>query len=208
MKKGKKRLTILGLIMAMLIGVISYPALDVKAEEIYVKNGNKITLIKSAQDKLYTLYFTDVHGTVTKVKASSSKKSVATVEYFGYGLFYVRPKKAGSTKITINVIADGKKVTRKCTVKIVNFKQPFKSLKINGKSYTKKIKGSDNTIYTKTSKFKFNYKLNPGWKVVHAWGYRGSKVVNLKSGKTYSQSEVRMSLKNKKTGEIIEVDIR
>lgn len=210
--RRRKHLTTIGLILALVLSVVSYPALEVKADpSMGIKNGSKKTLINSAADRKegYYIYFSDMPDSVKKIKVSNSKKSIATIKYFGYGMFTVKPKKAGTTKVTLTGTADGKKITRRCTIKIVNFKQPFKSLKIDGKDYRKKVKSSGNGIGVKTkkSKIKFNYKLNSGWKVVDAQT-DGKKV---KNGKTYSLPigeqyvGIELYVKNKKTGEIVAV---
>lgn len=210
--KRRKHIAIIGIIMALIIGFVPYPASEVKADpSMSVKNGEKKTLINSAMDRKegYYIYFSDMPDSVNKIKVSTSKKSVAAIKKLGYGMFTVKPKKAGTTKVTVTGTADGKKITRKCTIKIVNFKQPFKSLKIDGKNYSKKVKSSGNGIGVKTkkSKIKFSYKLNSGWKVVDARA-DGKKV---KNGKTYSLPieeryvGIELYVKNKKTGEMVAV---
>lgn len=143
--RRRKHLTTIGLILALVLSFVSYPALEVKADpSMGIKNGSKKTLINSAADRKegYYIYFSDMPDSVKKIKVSNSKKSIATIKYFGYGMFTVKPKKAGTTKVTLTGTADGKKIMRRCTIKIVNFKQPFKSLKIDGKDYRKKIKSA------------------------------------------------------------------
>ena len=212
MMERRRHITTIGLILALVLSFVTYPALEVKADpSMGVKNGSKKTLINSAADRKegYYIYFSDMPDSVKKVKVSVSKKSVIKVKYIGYGMFVVQPKKTGTSKVTVTGVADAKKITRKCTIKIVNFKQPFKCLKIDGKDYRKKVKSSGNGIGVKTkkSKIKFNYKLNSGWKVVDARA-DGKKV---KNGKTYSLSigeqyvGIELYVKNKKTGETVAV---
>lgn len=210
----RRHITTIGLILALVLSFVTYPASEVKADgAIGIKNGAKKTLINSAADRKwgYELYFSDMPDNVKKTKISVSRKSVAKVEYFGYKMFAVTPKKTGTLKVTITGVVNGKKIMRKCTIKIVKFKQPFKSLKIDGKDYHKKVKSSGNGIdvRTKKSKIMFNYKLNSGWKVVEA--RVGKKKV--KNGKTYSlpmneeYMGIELYVKNKKTKEIVNVSI-
>ena len=218
MKAKKRNWKIYGLIMVLLLELFILPVPEAKADLYYtLENGGNLTLVNSAADRKYgyEMAFTDVSLYGVKPKIISSKKSVAKIKNNGGGLFTVIPKKAGTTKIKLTATVNRKKITRKATIKIVKFKQPFKTLKINGKNYTKKIKQSNNmtTIKTDKSKVKLNYKLKSDWKVLYSSFYnQGDYSVNtpkVKNGSTFSLDVndtliISMTLRNKKThGEIM-----
>lgn len=195
--------------LVFLFALMIAPVKNVKADDtVSVKNGFKQTVVYSKTDKKwgYNYCVTSVPDNAKKCKVTSSKKSVGTVENYGYGVFNFMPKKEGKTTITITGVVNGKTKKWKGTIRVVKFQQPFKVLKINGKSYLKKIKGSNNYCEMKTGKDKIriDYKLQPGWKVVESY-VNDEKV---KSGKTYSKDEngsmvIYMTLKNRKRGEKI-----
>lgn len=208
MNKSKLKQRIQGMILIFLFTIIIFPAMTVRADDtICVKNGFKKTLVYSKYDKKYGYNFeTDIPQNAKKCKVSSSKKSVATVENYGSGYFCLKPKKEGKTTVTVTGVVNGKTVKCKGTVRVVKFQQPFKTLKIDGKSYLKKLNASYNylEIKTKKSKVKFSYKLQPGWKILESQVNDGK----VKNGKTYSIGEeeplqIYILLKNKKSGEEI-----
>ncbi len=221
MKTKKRNWKIYGLIMVLLLELFILPAPEAKADLYYtLENGGKLTLVSSAADRKngYETAFTDLpfDGLQGKPKITSSKKSVAKIKNEGGGLFVIMPKKAGTTKIKLTAKVNGKKVTRKATIKIVKFKQPFKTLKIGGKNCIKKVNQSYNMANIKTdkSKIKLNYKLKSGWKVLYSSAYKqGSytgKSIKVKNGAAFPLGDnetyvISMSLRNKKTGEEISV---
>lgn len=221
----------LGLWMALFM-VCLFPQICAKADfqKTTVKNNFTKVLIYSGKyaDPVTEPWVFDVNNLVKmkKVTVSSSQKSVVTVKKLtdNTGAFggtagetacwclQAEPRKAGTSKITIECTnARGKKVTYKGTIKVVKFVNPFKTLKIDGKSYLSKIKGDncDIKVKSKAKKFKLNFKLKSGWKLIGTPKFEyfsdsGYKSVGaFKNGKTYKLNKgdtyVALDLKNSKT---------
>ncbi len=93
------------------------------------------------------------------------------------------------------------KTEEKQEIKVVKFQNPFRVLKINGKSYLSKVKGSGNYIQFKKSKIRLNYKLKPGWKIFATY-VEGFKPDTVKNNTTYTLKElssyIAICAKNKK----------
>lgn len=156
-----------------------------------------------------------------KLKVSVSNKKIAKAKISSStGVLTLYPKKTGTVKVTITGRSNGKKFTRKGTIKLVKFENPFKTLKIGGKSYRNKITMRDNQdvfdVSGKTS-MKINYKLKSGWKFIStsvSIEDENGNVKNwkVKNGKTYSwprgnYMQVHMILKNKKHSGLVYVNL-
>lgn len=218
--KNKKQ-KIMGIVLMLFLGfAVVFPSIKVRAMGfINIEKNFKQTVTYSASDKKngYMLgTYNVLPQNAKKIKVTSSKKSVAGIKkqkvQGGPPIFFLMPKKTGTTKVTVSAVVGKKTVKYTGTVKIINFKNPFKSLKINGKSYLKQVKGSDNRIHIKKSKMKLNYKLKSGWKI--DWKEtHGFKQTNVKNNQTYtlkkgsSSGIIMIHVKNKKTGEKISVII-
>ena len=199
------------------LALIILPVTHVKADDtICVDNKFKKTVVYSKDDKKYGYIFS-MSGlyadSLEQVKIKSSNKSVATVKPISRGAFQLYPKKAGTTRITITAVMNNKKVKKTGTVKVVNFQNPFKNLKVGGKNYLSKVKGSYNYLVIKTKKanVKLNYKLNSTWKIADAHAYGTEQISNIggttaaKNGMNYALKEgetlmIYLELKNKKNG--------
>lgn len=132
MKKEKRLVTFLAVIMLCILSCIPASA------------ATKISKTKSTLIVGQTLQL-KVTGTKSKVKWSSSKKSVATVTSKGK----VTAKKSGSATITAKV---GKK-KYSCKIKVENPSLSQKSASINvGKTVTIKLNGTSQKVKWKTSK--------------------------------------------------------
>ncbi|MGN1167442.1 MAG: hypothetical protein ACI4S2_13560 [Lachnospiraceae bacterium] len=152
-----------------------------------------------------------------KVSVNNKKLLKAKMQY---GVLVLYPKKTGTVKVTVTAVSNGKKVKSKGTIKLVKYENPFKTLKIGGKSYRKKITmrciHDGFNIANKTS-MKINYKLKSGWKFVSKdvaiEDEEGNvKSWNIKNGKTYTwpkgnDMQVYMILKNKKHGGLVYVNL-
>ncbi len=214
MRENKINKKFLGLFIVLFLGIFMCTGITTKAGGGEpVKNGFKKTIVLSATDKKNGYwYIANAPNEIKNVKVKTSKKSVATVKNAGYGMFGVYPKKAGKTTVTVTGVCNGKKFKCKGTIKVVKFQRPFKTFKIDGKSYLKKVKSGVNYIQmtTKKSEVKFNYKMKSGWKVSKV--YVNGKKVKFKNGKKISLGQdglvcVAMVMKNKKTGATIETYI-
>lgn len=164
---------------------VVFPNITVKAksEEGYIdiEKNFKQTITCSSADKKEG-YFLGIDNVLpknaTEIKVTSSNKSVAGIRKGKWGAnFYLKPKKTGTTRVVVSAVVGTEKVNYTGTVKVVNFKNPFKTLKINGKNYSKQVKGSNNYIEIKKSKIKLNYKLKSGWKIESkdAYGFKQKK---------------------------------
>lgn len=210
MKKQKNISRILKIAVIAFLVVIIFPTANVKADgaiEIE-KNHFKKAVILSGYDELdgEVFFLKGVQGRILKVK--SSNKSVAAVKKYENS-FFVKPKKTGTTKITITALNGNKKIKWSGNIQVVKFENPFQTLKINNKSCKSKLKASYNSICVKTKKpiNKLSYKLKPGWKVnysyVMEWGYDPNG--KLKNGQKYTLNSgealhIFMEVKNKKRG--------
>lgn len=186
---NKKRWAIITAFLLVL--VMCFPVLASADDTIGVSNGFKETIILSKADKErgYSFYLEQFPDNAKKVKGSSSKKSVAAVKVTGPRNFTVTPKKAGTTKVTLKGKKGKKTITCKGTIKVVKFQKPFKTLKINGKSYLGDIKSRVNTLSINADKpqVKLNLKAASGWKITSATvATELGKYQKLKSGKTYT----------------------
>lgn len=219
MKNKKQKM--MGIVLMLFLGfAVVFPSMKVRAMGVIdIKKNFKQTVTYSASDKKngYLLgTYNVLPQNAKKIKVISSKKSVANIKkqkvQGGPPIFFLMPKKTGTTKVTVSAIVGKKTVKYTGTVKIINFKNPFKSLKINGKSYLKQVKGSENLIHIKKSKVKLNYKLKPGWEIDLKSIY-GFKQTSVKNNQTYTlkkdafAAHITIQVKNKKTGEKISVII-
>lgn len=216
-----KRLKLTGMIFLLFLSfAVVFPGITAKAESgsgyLVIEKNSKQTVTCSAVDKKVG-YLLDIHNILPKnakkIKVTSSRKSVASIRKEKWGdCFFLKPKKTGTTKLTISAVAGKKKVKYTNIVKVVNFRNPFKALKINGKSYLKQIKGASNYINIENSKIKLDCKLKSGWKIelVDVSGYRKKSI---KNNRVYtfercaSGGTVLIRAKNKKTGEGIYINI-
>lgn len=215
MKHSKKSRRIGILVTAFLLILAMCTPLIVSADgTIPVSNGFKQTIILSQLDQQrgYSFYADSLPANVKNVKATSSKKSVATVKGNGLLNFTVTPKKVGTTKITLKGKSGKKAVKCAGTIKVVKFQQPFKTLKVNGVSQRSAVTSSVNVkaIEVDKPKAKIDFKAASGWKVLSASLYSSNgKTQKLKSGKTYTIANqgylaVSISMENKKNGAVIE----
>lgn len=205
----------MGLLVFFVLAIL--PATHVKADDtIQVDNKFKKTVVYSKEDQKYGYLFSvsGLYGDSLKdVKVKSSNKSVAVIKAIWGGTFQLHPKKAGTTRITITAVMNNKKVKKTGTVKVVDFQNPFKNLKVGGKNYISKVKGSYNylVINTKKANVKLNYKINSSWKILDAYAYGTKQISDIggttpaKNGMSYSleQGETLMmyiKLKSKKNG--------
>lgn len=200
------------LILALLFGILLCPAETEAGNSailgtngiIYIKYNFKKTLVYSEEDRKQGYTF---DGYVDEGKVKLSNKSVGKASSCEWGQFDFYPKKPGTTKVKIK---NGKKTKVTGTIKVVKFKQPFKTFKIDGKSYRKKVKSSHTVVSLNDSrlKAKIKYELKPGWKVTQV----RKDFSPVKKKRTYTLERGGMLdiyLKNKKRGEelIVSVDL-
>lgn len=213
-KKTKSNKIFLKIAFLLFSALVIFPVKHVKADDtIVVDNKFKKTVVYSKEDEKtgYLFSVSGLYGDSLKdVKVKSSNKSVAVIESVFRGSFEVHPKKPGTTKITITAVMNNKKVKKTGTVKVVPFQNPFKSLKVSGRKYHSKVKGSYNYIVIKSKKadVKLNYKINSKWKIVETSAYGTEQISstgirNVKNGMNYSVESgetlmIYIRLKNKK----------
>ena len=216
--KTDKRKKIMGL--AFMVFFVSMVMLPITAEArsvINVEDGFKRTIVLSEEDEKNGYYVgtVNVPRKAKKMKVVTSKKSVARIGKCENGLLCIYPKKTGTTKLIVSAIVGKKKIKQQGTIKVVKFQNPFRVLKINGKSYLSKVKGSGNYIQFKKSKIRLNYKLKPGWKIFATY-VEGFKPDTVKNNTTYTLKElsgyIAICAKNKKSREevsvVAEVDLK
>lgn len=127
-------------------------------------------------------YQTPEYKTKVKIKATSSNKKIAKVisytsEYKGkyYGVYSVRNLKGkpGTVKIKVTVRINGKTYKKTATYVFEKYRNPLKSIKINGKSYTS-LFNKNALISTKQDIFsgKLAFKAKRGYKITKIIGLR------------------------------------
>lgn len=87
------------------------------------------------------------------VRAVSSNRNIADVKVLksGYGnkySFKVTPENKGSSTITMSGTVNGKKITEKTKVNVVDYNNPVASFKIDGKDYADKFSHLDSAVPT------------------------------------------------------------
>ncbi len=78
------------------------------------------------------------------------------------------PKKAGTTTLSITVKCNGKKKVHKVKLKVVQYKNPFKTLKIGNKNYEKKLVNKKIFYISKPKKnknVKLSFKMKKGYEI-------------------------------------------
>lgn len=222
---------IMGLLLLCLTALALHPACPVQAAYTgmlgyqkdlrNLKNGFQEMAVYSPADErgYYEVYVDGIYGRTCKnMKASSSDKKIATVTYSSeHKCFMLTPKKPGTVRLTFSAIRKGKKITCKGVVKVVKFKNPVQKLAINGKNYAKNVKTAYSVLHIKPkeTKVKFQYKLQPGWKVESTYGEAAEPrdglgfYLPVKNNKTYilkkGEMHIWMTLKNSKRGERVSI---
>lgn len=187
---------------------------EMKLSKIY-KGTQKIMMVGNAENDTIT-FEADAFKPITKAK--SSNKKVASVKVVkipeiktayeyqqGHYRIELRLKKAGTTKVSFTY--KGKK--RSCTIKVVKYSNPFKTLTIKGKSFKKKFTAksvhrasglNDFRVFTSDGNFSGKIKVTPskGWKLVKIVQVSGNK--RIKNGGTINDGGVLVTMKNTKTG--------
>lgn len=170
--------------------------------------GNEETLINSKLPE-----------NVENVKAVSDNGKVLTVVKIRHerqtSLVHldVKVRKAGTAKVRLTGTVNGKKVTNTTTVKVVKYKNPIVSFKLNTKDYASKFKATAGVYTTKKSpgKYKISCKAATGWKIKKIIGIRikseddtdigeyknvkNNSIVNIKKGQAF---DICVELYNKK----------
>lgn len=150
------------------------------------------------------------------VKATSSNKKIATVTVKKFTLagktnpsVVVKPKKAGTTTITCVIRRDGKNYKSKMKVTVVNYSNPLKSFKYNGKEYVEKFNEKPSYYYGKKApkKGKISVKANSEWSIVQIFTYSRNtgKGKNWKNNKTVNPkgaTQLSVMVRNKKNKDI------
>lgn len=172
----KKKITSFLLMVSLLLTCFSIPA----AAATVSPTPKAITLFRYTSGAKAGTYetghiFTNrFYANSKNVKAVSSNKKIATVkvlrdEFEGEYYFRVTPKKKGSSTITMTGTVNGKKVTEKTKVKIINYTNPASSFKISGKEFAGKFKGHDKASavgkLVRNKKIKVSCKPAKGWTV-------------------------------------------
>ena len=165
MKKSRKIISFL-MTMVLTVGLILISqTADVNATDVNDKMYNIAVFFdkKMVVSTISCLYyiFPDKYKVGEQVKYSSSNKKV--VDFHGNGMDIGRPGKA-TVKLTTTV--NGKKKVYRGKIRVVKYRNPFKSLKIGGKSLEKTL---DDTIISsvKVKHGKVRVKIRPekNWKV-------------------------------------------
>lgn len=191
---------------ALVLSIVLVPNTDyANADEDFnlVKFSKKITVYKF--DKEYRNYYGIRLGKKGKnakiVALSSSKKGILITWSDTF-----KANKVGETVLTIKVKNKSGSVKKyKVSVTVKKFKSPFKSLKIGGRNYTKKLgKKTELNFKVKGKKAKFSAKPLKGWKISkvlydridpneeypsndNSKSYKNNDVIKFKNKKGYSE---------------------
>ncbi|MBR2187911.1 MAG: hypothetical protein IJ860_00655 [Eubacterium sp.] len=207
------------LILLVLVGIGIAPVL--KAHSVHAALGGYVVSVKNTQnivlDTSYkkTPLITSMNSWYRKeVKVTSVKSSnpsvVKTELHTDFSLPLLTTKKAGTTKITVNAEVEGRKQQYIWNVKVVKAENPFKSIKVNGKSYKgiiSKMFPVGDTVSISGKTFKFKYQLKKNWKLITKKPnveYYENNGTKYKKGKTYkvaknSEKNIIMRFENTKT---------
>ena len=99
------------------------------------------------------------------MKPTSSKTSVATIDYYDNYMFRMVVKKSGTTTIKLKYKVNGKTITTKVPVTFKKKSTPFTKLKVGDKDLLKK----GNYVKVSTNKAKLTFKLKKDWKITMVW---------------------------------------
>lgn len=189
------------------------PKLDVNPDDIYFSKSNNTTVFYNPYNN-YTINttFLNIEGSNDKsdiTKLKSSKKDIKLEACDGY-IIVRYGNKSQKTTITCEV----KGVKLKTTLKIIKYRNPFKSIKLGGRDYTKGF-NKNLYIYTK-KKYKNNtlaIKCKSGWKIrsikytkqgskhlVNKYYKMCSSTVSKKAALYVKGSEISICAENKSLG--------
>ena len=172
MKKiiGKKSIFLAMLLMMI---VVLAPGNKVQAASKLLKWKKSYTMAL-CKDKSYNWQYLElsnsskVSGKIQVLSMQSSKPKVVSISkrfsWDGFSCFEITAKKAGTSKITVKFLLDGKTYTYKTKIKVVKYKNPFSSLKIGDTELAAELNTKNACNYQAASGV-LNYKLNKGWKV-------------------------------------------
>ena len=208
MKNKLLRLLSLCLLATLLVGAAlpalaatKKPTMSVYGNALYVGLGKTVLDVDNMPE-----------GAKYKSITSSDKKVLKVGRddgFVGFGGLWVKPLKAGKSKVTINYTCNGKslKLTRTFTVK--KYHNAFSWIKVNGKKVDLK-KNRTRVILEKYKKTgaTITFKLKDGWKVTACKGTDLTewKDFTWKNGKSFKipaldSVDAFIWFKNKKTGE-------
>lgn len=138
---------------------------------------------------------------------SSNQKVIQTEKD---GLFWIKVKKAGTSKLTILITKSGKTQKYIMNVKVVKYVNPFKTISVNNKNIKSQLNIPEGWgVHYKVTgnKFVFKSTLEKNWKIIKL-GYSTKKYDSQKKTYIYSTTKTRtgnkatsftVSLKNNQT---------
>lgn len=168
-KRMKKMVAVL-FCLALIAGCFM-PSQTVKADggDLLLSYAKNITLSRKGNtDEDYYYMDLPVKGEIKKITAKSSNSKVIKVEK---GSFFFHAKKTGKAKVTYKVkLTNGKTKKYVSNIKVVKYKNPFKSLKLDSKNYAKKFnkktgKTEGISYSTKKKSVKISIKAASGCKI-------------------------------------------
>lgn len=166
-----------GLTVLLILLVVSCLKIQAKAIDARLRVGRRCGLSSMV------LTWDEMKEGGAVVRATSSNPSIVAVESSKNGV-WIRAKKEGTVQVTItaNVLENAGfvKRTRTKTIQVIKFQNPYKQLKINGKSYLSDIKNRQSVrhIKVKSSKVKIQFKSRPK----SGWNNPSMKVYSSKNG--------------------------
>ena len=211
MSKIIKKIVIV--VMALVLVLPAFPAIDVEATSAKPKFPTKMTVIYYPKNKSrnYVLRTIGTNSSVISNVKSSNKK---VLRGKGGNMLGLDLRKAGKATVTFDALVSGKTYKYKSVVNVVKYENPFKTLKIGSKNYASKFKNGEVNNWAESSKGTLKGKLNivpkKNWKIQsinyfeRAVGQQG-RWKKIKKGAKINLTakrgnRVSIVMKNRKTG--------
>lgn len=210
MRKNKKIFhAALALILALVL-CLPVPQRAVAAKK---KNKKPVITLHSCSNYLIPTYENYGIGKVSGLKkdavvtVTSSDDTICTAEYDAKSkTIYAHALKPGTVTIKCTVTQGGKTYEKKCKYKILQYKNPLKSLKIGGKNYNSAFdSATDFMLKGVKGKQKISVKVGKGYKLSRIYTYKKGEQVAIKNGSKINLSKTTafyIEIKNKKKNTI------
>ncbi len=137
--------------------------------------------------------FVDIKGvTDFKIKSSNTKVLTVSVEPDPdfWTSIYLNAKKPGKVTLTATYKFNGKKYVSKARIKVVNYKNPVKTLKVGSKKCTSVFGKYWDGYKAVTGKKAVTLKMKKGYKITSCYFHTTGKNIDYKPGKKVNFNKV------------------
>jgi len=163
----------------------------------------EMTIIKAADIGSQNISLDGVSKVSDISKLKSSNKKVATVSTFTYlDMVYIgiSPKNPGKSTITFNYKYGGKTYKGKVKVTVLDYENPFKSIKIGSKNYSSRFRNQQRIEVDKALSGKLTINLKKGYTLQSLYSY------NYKDGEDFQILSENKKIKIRK-GHRLEINV-